>query len=181
MQVQGVLSKISSKQGTGANGKPWTAYSLGVDNGDGSLTWYRSGFDKPEVTEGSYVKFSAKETKPGIFTVDGDVAVDKSRRAEKAVQAASVSSDTRQNSIVRQNATSTAALIVNNMVTAGVVKLPAKGKAFDAYLELVQDVANRIFLVNIDPPTPEELKKQYGEATNAEVEAEDTDDYWAEE
>ena len=180
MQVSGILNKIAAKAGN-TKGRDWTKYALCVEDGNGAETWYHYGFKKPDVTEGSYISFDAVSPKEGFYNVNGEVTIDKSRKAQTAVKVAQVTSDTRQNSIVRQNATSTAAAIVNSMVTLGVVKLPAKGKAFDAYLELVQDVANRIFLVNINPPTAEELQKQYGDVGDDAPEAEDTDDYWAEE
>ena len=157
MQVTGTLRTIKSKSGVSARG-PWTAYSLGVDTGDGSLSWFRYGFDAPQVTEGSYIAFAASEDKPGQFKVTGEVTIDKSKPAAAKAYASGLSGSAKDNSIVRQNATGHAARIVSDMVTHGIIVLPkTKGKLFDIYMDYVTEVTNRIFLSNINAASAEDI------------------------
>ena len=183
MQVSGVLIKIKVATGTSAKGA-WTAYSLGVDVGQDDLKWFQYGFKAPAVTEGSFITFEAEENpkRPGYYRVVGtDIKVDKERNSTLVATKAAAAVDNRQNSIVRQNASGTAARIVSDMITHGVIKLPAKGKAFDAYLEYHRDVTNRLFLQNIQPPTQEELSAEYGEPNEVKVVEDDEEDFWGDE
>lgn len=176
-KVTGVLESISAKKGVNAkNGKPWTAYSIQVDTG-GSKVWYRYGFEAPLAKEGSLVSFDVIEDKPGFFKVVSDITVEKAQTAAPAIAAIHVLADNKQNSIVRQNATSTAAKIVSDMIGHGVIKLPAKGSNFDLYMKYVKEVSESVFLMNILPETREELMAARGEGEEA---TEESADYWKE-
>ena len=176
-KVTGILESISAKQGKNAKtGKPWTAYSIQVDTGSGK-TWFRYGFDAPTAKEGSLVSFEAVEDKPGYFKVASDVTVEKAQATQPAVSAAGIRAlnDAKQNSIVRQNATLHAAKIVGDMVSNGVIKLPAKGNNYDLYLNYVKEVSEQVFLWNIDPESKEELLAKRGDAEDG---TEDSAEYW---
>lgn len=172
MKIQGVLKKISAKSGTSKKG-PWTAYSLGIDRGTGDLTWVRYGFKAPGVTEGSAVSFDAKEDNDGNLKVQGEISVDK-----KATAKAAVSEDHRSDSIVRQNASSTAARVVRDMIDVGAVVLPKAANAkYDAYLEVLKEVTDFLFLSNRNAPTVAELQADRGQGTaSASDDDEDVDE-----
>jgi hypothetical protein len=165
MQVNGVLKRISEKSGTSAKG-PWTAYSIcvGPEGNNDNDTWYRAGFKAPKVNEGSVVTFEADEN----GQVKGAIAVDKSATAKVAKTAsAPPGSDARQNSIVRQNATTTASRVARDMIECGAFDLPkTKSKRYDAYLELVNELANHFFPTLINPPSLEELAEDGVEAAD---------------
>ena len=153
--VKGFIKKISSKSGT-TKGRAWTAYSIGVDVGDGGITWYRLGFDAPTVQEGSYVTFDTVEQQPGVFKVSGDIAVSKppAGATQKLVQ----QEDTKSDSIVRQNAASTAAIIIRDMIDVGALVLPkAANKKYDAYLEYHTQITNTLFVANRHAPSVQQL------------------------
>lgn len=185
MQVNGTLTAIKAKTGVSQKG-PWTAYSIGVTDDNGSLSWYQNGFTAPSVTEGSNVTFeTAPGSKEGSVKVVGAITVNKTAQPQaRGAVASALSGDARQNSIVRQNSTGHAVAIVASMLANGVVKLPAKGKAFDAYLELVNEVTNRIFLSNINAPSSEQLLAESAGKSAASGGPSSTpadEDYWGDE
>lgn len=104
-QIEGYVTKILEKSGTGRNGKPYTLYSIRIQKADGELDpkYYNFGFDKPpfkcdENTDGNgdYVKFEAKaksDIASDVLKGTGKVvknapARDKKARADKATKAA---------------------------------------------------------------------------------------------
>lgn len=173
-KVTGVLTKIGMKSGT-TNGRAWTAYSIQVESA-GQPAWYRLGFTAPTVKEGSFVSFETKEDKPGLFSVVGEISVEKGAPAAAAIANNTFLADNRQNSIVRQNATTTAARIVSDMITHGVIKLPAKGANFDLYMDYVTTIADQVFLQNIHPATAGELEEKAGGDGGGGVA--ESADYW---
>lgn len=177
MQVSGNLTKINQKSGRSARG-PWTLYSLGIDStGDGNVTWYGYGFDAPKVTEGSIVSFEAEDDN-GRLKVKKDTLKLEKKTAPAAKKFAAGDSD-KQDSIVRQNATSTAAVILNGMIANEVVKLPVQAKRYDFYLELLDELTNRLFLANRHALSAEEVAELVGgDAADAENEAEPADEDW---
>lgn len=162
-KVTGQLVKIYSKSGTNAKGK-WTAYRLGVDLGTGELEWFNCGFEAPKVTEGSRIAFNTKADDRGGRAVDGAISVDKTQSAAPASGGNKNNfrrnDDEVQNSIVRQNATTSAYNIARDMIQLEVVKLPAAGKRYDFYLELIDRVTNHLYVQNRSPKTVEELASE---------------------
>lgn len=67
--VEGFVAKLFVKNGKSGNGKPWTAYSLKLEdkNGQEIDTWFGCGFSRPvtasghEVAEGDYIQFETVE------------------------------------------------------------------------------------------------------------------------
>ncbi len=58
----GFVEKIGEKHGTGRNGKPYTMYSMKLQEADGSVldTWFKLGFNRPtKFKEGDHIKFEA--------------------------------------------------------------------------------------------------------------------------
>ena len=70
----GFVLKKNSKSGTGKGGKPWTAWSIRLEDKDGNEIpkWFRFGFKNPQLKEGDYVRFSCSEVNDQFATVDGD-------------------------------------------------------------------------------------------------------------
>lgn len=164
----GVLKRINAKHGKNARGD-WTAYSICVgpaaDNDHD--TWYRLGFEKPNVNEGSVIKFDYEEDARGNKKVKGDILVDKKASADVAKTSSGggagrgISNDARQNSIVRQNATTTATAIVGMMIANDLVEIPKKkADRYDFTLELITEVADGLFPVLLSPPSIEELAER---------------------
>lgn len=176
MQVQGNLAKIHTKSGQGKRG-PWTAYRLGVDTGGADLEWFGYGFEAPKVTEGSTIEFEAEEGKFGKDVVEGSLKLLK--KTAPAAKKFAAKDDTRQDSIVRQNATSTAANVLNGMITHDIVPVPAKAKRFDWYLELLEELTDRLFVANRTPKTLDEILADKDDlADEGEDEAFADDDDW---
>jgi len=182
MKVTGQITKLHTKSGTAKSGKPWTLYSLGVDtDGSGELKWYGFGFSKPNVDEGSFVEFEAEE-KNGRFDVVKDTLKLAKKTSASAKKFAS-GNDARQDSIVRQNACSTAAAILNGMLTTGVIEAPkTKTKKFDWYMEMLFEITNRLFLQNREPMSIEDVQELLGvdEGEDVDDDADDgpSDDDW---
>ena len=174
MQVQGSLAKIHTKSGTGKNGKPWTAYRLGVDTGKGELEWFGYGFKAPTVNEGSVVEFDAEEGKYGADVVEGTLKlIKKDAPAAKKFKAAANNKD---DSIVRQSSTGYAIEVVRTMIENDLVPIPAKAKRYDWYLELLEEVTDRIFVANRDPKSLDDILADRDDL----VEDEDPEDAFAE-
>lgn len=59
--VEGFVEVLHEKSGTNARGA-WTAYSIKVQNADGTVdpTWYGFGFEKPKFVKGDYIRFEAE-------------------------------------------------------------------------------------------------------------------------
>jgi hypothetical protein len=59
--VEGFVEVLHEKSGTNARGA-WTAYSIKVQNADGTVdpTWYGFGFEKPKFAKGDYIRFEAE-------------------------------------------------------------------------------------------------------------------------
>lgn len=166
----GVLKRINAKHGTNARGE-WTAYSICVGpaaNNDND-TWYRLGFEKPKVNEGSVVKFDYEEDARGNKKVVGDILVDKTATEAVAKQTSKprggggggYNDPERQASIIRQSATKDGISIVNMMLEHGVVEIPKKkADRFDFVLELVTNVADGLVPTYTTPPSIEELAER---------------------
>jgi len=145
--------------------------------GDGELEWYSYGFDAPKVSEGSLVSFEVveengrKKVKPSSLKLE--------KKTSPAVKKFVAGDTDKQDSIVRQNATSTAAVILNGMIAHDIVKLPAPAKRYDFYLELLDEIVNRLFLANRNAPSVEEVQAlvNKGEA-DAVDEGGPTDEDW---
>lgn len=170
--VIGILKKINSKSGTNDRGT-WTAYSICVGPNAGGRdgdVWYRLGFKAPTVQEGSTVKFNYEDDGRGNKKVIGDILVDKSAPVQKPAQKSSGgggaggggwNDPARQNSIVRQNATTTATQIARVMLEQGIVKPPQKkADQYDFVLELIGNIADHLFPTLINPPTVEDLAQR---------------------
>lgn len=161
MQVQGILTNINQKSGRSAKG-PWTLYRIGIQkDGGGELEWYGYGFDAPTVTEGSVVSFEAEEGKAGLQVKKGTLKLEKKTSA--VAKKFNAAQDVKQDSIVRQNATSTAVQILNGMIAAEIVKIPAQNKRYDWYLAQLDELVNRLFLANREPMSVEDVRELLGE------------------
>lgn len=193
MQATGILKKISMKRGTNARGG-WTAYSICVGpagNSRDNDVWYRYGFDAPKADEGSTVKFEYEDDGRGNKKVKANsLMVDKTAPAQKpqAAGGGGINNDARQNSIVRQNATTSAINLANLMITHAAVPLPAKkSDRYDFVLELVTKLADHLFPTLMNPPTIDELAQaaagdEVVDKEFADMEEEDVfqdDDKWA--
>lgn len=68
---KGFIAKINSKQGKSASGRPYTLWSIKLENEDGTEQekWLSAGFDKPEANEGDYVEITAEENAKGYLDV----------------------------------------------------------------------------------------------------------------
>ena len=180
-QVNGlVLKRISKKSGRSDRG-PWEAYSLcvGPEGNDDNDDWYRNGFKAPAAAEGSVVSFEYEE-KDGNRTVKGAINVDKAKTAAVAKKGGGVSNDARQNSIVRQNSTTTATAIATAMIANEIVKLPAQAKRYDFFLELINGIADHLFPTLINPPSLEELKGEGVELPDKEDDGPTEEEMWTE-
>lgn len=161
MRVQGNLSKINQKSGRSAKG-PWTLYSIGVDtDGTDNLKWYSYGFDAPKVSEGSFVSFEVEDNNGREQVKKGSLTLEKKTAA--VAQKFNSAQDIKQDSIVRQNATSTAVNILNGMIAAEIVKVPAANKRYDWYLEQLDELTNRLFLANREPMSVEDVRVLVGD------------------
>lgn len=180
MKVTGSLASINQKQGRSAKG-PWTLYRIAIDKGDGSdWEWYGFGFDKPEASEGSVVSFEAEEGKGGMQVKKGTFKLES--KTSPAAKSFTSANDTKQDSIVRQNATSTAVAILNGMIAADCIgKLPAANKRYDWYLAQLDELTNRLFLANREPLSADEVRELVGEdpEETAVDETADDDDWEA--
>lgn len=166
--VSGVLRHIKSKHGTSKNGKDWTAYRIGVEMDNGELEWFGAGFNAPKVTEGTYVSFEAEDGRFGM-DVKGNI---KAKKAPPKKAASSLVADLRQDSIVRQNACGTASRIVSDMITHTIIKPPGKvNERYDWYLEMVEEVTDKLFVGNRNPKTLEDITA--GEPDAEEVDPDD--------
>ena len=69
----GFIAKINSKDGRTKSGKPWTLWSIKLENADGTQQdkWLSAGFDKPTAAEGDYVEIIAEENEKGYLDVKG--------------------------------------------------------------------------------------------------------------
>ena len=160
MKVQGNLVKIHQKTGRSAKGN-WTLYSLGVDTeGNDNITWYSYGFKAPTVSEGSFISFEVEKNGDREQVKAGSVQLEKKTAA--VAQKYVAGQDVKQDSIVRQNATSTAVNILNGMIAAEIVKLPAANKRYDWYLAQLDELVNRLFLANREPMSVEDVRVLVG-------------------
>lgn len=174
-EVIGIVKKINAKHGSNDRGN-WTAYSICIgpnaEGRDGDV-WYRLGFKKPTVQEGSTVKIQYEEDGRGNKKVVGDILVDKSTPVQQvsggggggnrkpAGGGGGWNDPARQNSIVRQNATTTATAIARVMLEQGIVKPPQKkADQYDFVLELIGNIADHLFPTLLNPPTVEDLAKR---------------------
>lgn len=68
----GFIKKLNSKPGTTKAGKPWIAYSVKLETKDGDEIgqWFRLGFNKPDASEGDYVKLICSEVNDKFATVE---------------------------------------------------------------------------------------------------------------
>jgi hypothetical protein len=84
MSVIAFVEKISSKSGTGRNGRPYTLYSMKLMNDTGAALpgWYQCGFDAPPCKEGDYVKLDATPKGDNFEVVGGSVKVSKNPPAK---------------------------------------------------------------------------------------------------
>lgn len=169
-KVTGVVKQIKEKSGTSRNNKPYTVYSIGVDHGDGNLTWYGAGFDKPNVREESVISFEAGKNSKGYDTVDvSTIELDKQAsgaQGQTQSNAAPANSQPfgadRQRSITLQTATKIAAHVADSLVANKLMPLPPanskdkKETAMEAYISMVEQLAARFQGHFSDPAAFEE-------------------------
>jgi hypothetical protein len=169
--VRGVLKKITAKSGVGAKG-PWTLYNLGISiDGSDDYHWFKYGFSKPDVIEGTYVVFDVVESPgyPGQFQVQGTINVDKEKTADAAAGAAAPAAggskfsgrgkpDDVQDSIVRQSSEAHAIAALDSMMANGVVSVPkAKAKAYEFYTTLLEELTTKFFVANRKAKTLDQI------------------------
>lgn len=120
---KGFVGKINTKTGTGRRG-PWTLYStkLQDERGEDSSDWLSFGFDKPNVSEGDYVKVTVEQDANGRDKVT-EVKKLKNPPARAAARySGTTSSDsasggtTKQSSIHYQNSRTAAIEVVKLLV-----------------------------------------------------------------
>ncbi|MHC4371674.1 MAG: single stranded DNA-binding domain-containing protein [Planctomycetota bacterium] len=82
--VVAFVDKVSSKSGTGRNGKPYTLYSLKLMDESGSALpgWYQNGFDQPACKDGDYVKLDATPKGDNFEVVKNSIRVSKNPPAK---------------------------------------------------------------------------------------------------
>lgn len=169
-QVTGFVERIAERPVRTKRGNAM-AYSLCVrEDGAAEDTWYGNGFTRPDFREGSRVSFTANQNARGYWDIDGPVEVLKSesQAASGGGGAVSVVTD-RNKSITMQTAFKVAEGLVGDMFTHGVLSFPkTKKDAFEAYLEIVDEVAYRLQARFLDPDAfaPEgdaEGEEEFGE------------------
>lgn len=71
MQLKGFIRNTSTRNGKSKKPpyKPWTSYNAEIHSDDGQVTRISFGFDRPDVSEGDYVRLEAFE-KNGFLEVD---------------------------------------------------------------------------------------------------------------
>lgn len=94
-QYTAFIKKLSSHNGVGKTGKPWTAYSLKLSDVDGNELepWFQCGFKAPTfagnpLKEGDYVRLNGEVNAKGAVAVDLDsikVSKNPPARAAEAV------------------------------------------------------------------------------------------------
>lgn len=143
MQVTGTIEKAH----TNAQGYK----SILVDD-----VWYSTYKTDYSSLEGQPVKFTAVQ-KGQYFNVKGDVepatngAAAPAPRANQAPAPAAQANVDRQASIVLQSSYKTAADLLGNLIAADKVAVGAKGKAYDAAVGLLDELAAHIFRSCINP------------------------------
>lgn len=147
---EGVVEQLSKPKEV-ANGKLVYSFKLAEDE-----TWYRTGFDKPNVTVGDQVEFPAAETKWGVEVVAKDITVTGHKEvvkkssgnagskedywAEKAAQ------DADRSLVIGYQASRNAAIAaVTAAVQAELLPLGAKNK-YDTFLAAIDDLTNQFFV-----------------------------------
>lgn len=61
MEVIGYVSKIGTRNGTGRNGKPYTAYNVQLTDADGNIRYVGWGFNSPTFGEGTWIKTTVEQ------------------------------------------------------------------------------------------------------------------------
>lgn len=149
--AQGVIGWAGAKRYGGK-----TLYSFKFD---GSDTFYRCGEENPNVSQGDVVSFTYKTDKSGNFVCDVK-SIQKTGGAPQ--QAASPkksggtkyqADDDRQKVISLQAATNTAVAMTKVAVEAGMLKLGAQGKQFDAFKAVVDKLADELVVKYMNAPT----------------------------
>lgn len=133
---KGFVGRINEKTGRGKRG-PWSLYStkLQDERGEDSTDWLSFGFDKPNVSEGDYVKVTVDKDDNGYDKV---VEVKKlknppARTAAESKAAASSGSTnsadgpSKQSSIHYQNSRTAAIQAVSLLIEADALELPKAG------------------------------------------------------
>jgi hypothetical protein len=91
-KVVAFVAKKNVKQGQGRNGKPYTLYSLKLQDKEGNQLdgWYGCGFENPACNEGDYVQLEAVPSPRSAGNFDVDVnSIRISKNPPKAPAAAS--------------------------------------------------------------------------------------------
>lgn len=191
-KVRGVVKAIKEKEGVSKKtGKPYKVFSIAVDHGDGSLTWYGCGFDRPDVREESVVTFEAGKNNAGYDTADvSTLEVDKAASGAQGQsqsnaapsQAQNFGGD-RQKSIITQTAFKIAAEVGHTLVEHKLMPLPPasskekKETAMEAYLQTVDQLAARYLGYFSDPAAFEEkFLADFAEGATDESPDEDGDE-----
>lgn len=169
MLFKGQVDKILEKNGKGKSGKPYTMYSLILNTTAGEVM-IGTKFDKPACPPGSIISIDAEQD--GQYW-NADLSTLKILKEEGAPPANTKqltegvnAVDQRQRSIVTQNAYGTATKVIDSALAHGVLVLP-KGKSatnhsLDAYLEVLDEVAQHIFdtcVVGLTP-TPKDVNNE---------------------
>lgn len=150
-EVQGIVDKVFSKP----NRKGNLQYNLLVrPEGQEEGTWYGCFTNKPNVSEGQVIKFTAEDSGnfknadvPSIQVVGEAVA---SPTPQKTTGGRQVT-DNRQASIVMQSSSRTAVELLNVLVESGAVSLgkadskAAAAKKYDVLMSLHEELTVRLY------------------------------------
>lgn len=133
LSVIAFVEKLSTKSGTGSTGRPYTLYSLKLQDKDGEMLagYYQCGFDAPPCKDGDYIKLDATPKGDNWEVVKGSIKVSKNPPAKPAAPAQEKSagksegynSPDRQNSIVYQSSRKDAVETVALLLEHGALKL----------------------------------------------------------
>lgn len=161
--VEGLVVRTSERQVNTAKGIA-TSFSVLINEG-GAEDWYSFGFKNPNIKADQMIKFVAKQN--GNFWNGDPQTIETTARPEAAsnatrpsVKATLESADNRQRSIVWQSSYRTAVDLANVFLTHQYAGLPAsakKGDKYDYLLELVDNLAMRVYAVALNPPEPQVL------------------------
>ena len=110
-------------------------------------TWYSTGKTDYKHLEGQVVEFNAVQ-KGKYWNVSGDV---RAAAPTSTAGAAPSSPDTRQQSIVLQASYKIAAPVLSGAISAGLLNLGAKNKAYENMLGYLDELAKHIYSNCIDP------------------------------
>lgn len=153
---KGFIAKVNSKAGKSASGRPYTLWSIKLENEDGTEQekWLSAGFEQPEASEGDYVEVTAEENAKGYLNIK---SIKQLKNAPAKVAPAGAKSSgghvsTTQTSIHYQSARNAAISVLEVLVAKDALPISAaKTKAgeaarYEEIMALVDKLTVRYFM-----------------------------------